>query len=212
MGSASFVIGEWNSIVQSHSAFHRFFQSTLARLDGEMIAKCNADWSPLTFNPEQPFGSNGHWGRTTILPALFDDHSGSQMAHWRQRFTTAGNQTLMAGTRSGNTIPEDFKIAWAGIAFPNKNQHISEIKWQIGDRKYGRIDIEEMLGYNQPAIIFQDGYLINEEEAFDLYGYVEGPLATDLSGLVLGWQRIVLLGYAAYRQIDRVLGQCGAAI
>ena len=188
------------------------FQTTLANLEAEMIELCNKDWEPLTFDPKNPFGGGKNWGRTSILPELFDDWQGNQMSHWRQNITSTGQQTIISGTRSGNAIPEDFKIAWVGLAFPNKQQHITEIKFQIGDRKFGRLNLEEMLAYNQPAVIFEDGFIIDEEESFELYGYVEGPLATDLSGQVQGWTRVVMLGFAAYKRIDKVLGNCGAAI
>ena len=136
------------------------------------------------------------------------------MSHWRQTFTTTGHQTIIAGAGSGNTLPEDFKIAWIGLALPNKNQHLTEVKWQISDRKFGRLNLEEIRSYNQPAIIFEDGFIIDEEEGFDLYGYIEGPVPdipwgpdTDVI-----YQRIVMLGAAYYKTIDKVLGNTGAAI
>lgn len=175
-----------------------------------MIAKCNAEWHPKTFGFLVP--NANEYGRTTILPECFLDHAGAAMAHWRQCFTTAGNQTLIYGNGSGHTIPEDVKIVWLGMAFPNKEQHISEVKWQIGDRKYQRIDLEEMKIYEEPALIFEEGFIIDEETSFDLYGYVEGPIPVDHEGNTWQWQRIVLLGALYYRYVDKVLGTCGAAI
>lgn len=209
MGQGSFVLCELNSVQAENSVFQR----SLAALDQRVIGKCNAEWGPKTFNARKPLslGENSY-GRTTILPELFHDHSGADMAHWRQLFTTAGHQTLIAGNGAGNTIPEDFKIAWAGLAFPNKQQHITEIKWQIGDRKFGRIDIEEIKGYNNPALIFEEGYLIDEEESFDLYGYVEGPIAISEPFIAGLYQRIVMLGAAYFSVVSKVLGTCGATI
>lgn len=175
-----------------------------------MINKSNLDWHPRTFGGLS-LGSN-QYGRTTILPELFDDHSGAAMTTFRQLFTTAGNQTLMSGVNSGSTIPKDFKIALMGFGFPNHDQHITEIKMQIGDRKYNRIDLEELKNYDAPAIIFEDGYEVNEEEAFDLYGYVEGPIPTALGAYTGLWQRIVPIGAAYFKFYDRVGGTCGAAI
>lgn len=118
----------------------------------------------------------------------------------------------MTGARAGNILPEDFKVGIIGFAFPNKNEHITEIKMQIGDRKFGRFNLEEMKIYNKPAIIFEEGYIIDEKEAFDLYGYVKGPIPVHVGNYTALHQRIVPLGFAAYTVIDRVLGQCGAAI
>jgi hypothetical protein len=219
MGQGGFVLCEWDSIRKKDSAF----QLSMRNLDTAIITKCNREWAPKTFNPNTPLApGNGNYGRTTILPALFDDHNGNALttaggggnpvATWRQLFTTTGHQVLLQGVRTGETIPEDFKIAWAGLAFPNKNQHITEIKYQIGDRKYGRINIEEMHAYNKPAIIFEEGYTLDEEESFHLYGYVEGPIPTHHNGYSGLHQRIVMLGAAYYKVVSKVLGVPGTAI
>ena len=50
--------------------------------------------------------------------------------------------------------------------------NISEIKFQISDRKIGRINIEEAFAYENPAIIFEDGLILDEETGFTLYAYV----------------------------------------
>ncbi|GAH13221.1 unnamed protein product, partial [marine sediment metagenome] len=148
------------------------------------------------------------------LPALFDDHSGNPMtsATWRQLFTVAGHQMIIQGARTGEAIPENFKIAWYGLAFPNKEQHITEIRWQLSNRKYGRINLEEMHLFNKPAVVFEEGLIIDEETSFELYGYVKGPIPTAHDGHVGQYQSIVMLGAAYYDKIDKVLGNCGAAI
>jgi len=203
------------------------FQQSMRRLDELAINKCNLDWKPRSFNSAKAMtGDGGFYGRTTILPALFDGNGlvplnitsggGSPVATYRQRFTaastTAADTILLQGVGAGETIPEDFKIAWAGLAFPNKNQHITEIKYQIGDRKYGRINIEEMHCYNKPAIIFEEGYILDEEESFHLYGYVEGPVPVFHDGWTGVYQRIVPLGAAYYKVVSKILGQPGTAI
>ncbi|GAG91782.1 unnamed protein product, partial [marine sediment metagenome] len=127
---------------------------------------------------------------------------GSPAGTWRQLFTATGHQMILQGNRTGETIPEDFQVGWMGLAFPNKQQQITEIRWQTSDRKYGRINIEEMHSYNKPCIIFEEGFLLKEEQAFHLYGYVEE----------LDYQRIVMLGALYYKVIDKVLGAPGSAI
>jgi len=205
MGSGGYVICELGAIEEQYPDFQRVIRD----LDERIIAKCDADWAPKKFSQGLAVNAN-EYGRTTILPALFDDNTGTQMTHWRQSFTSTGHQTLIAGTRAGNTIPEDFKVAWMGLSFPNKNQHITEIKFQIGDRKYGRISLEEIKGYDVPAVIFEEGYIIDEEQSFDLYGYVEGPLPASTGNVI--YQRIVMLGAAYFKVVDKVLGNPGAAI
>lgn len=206
MGSGQYIICEWKSVRKEYPKFQQAFKN----LEIEIIQKCNVEWAPRSFGYLVP--AAGQYGRTTILPALFDDHNGFPMTHWRQRFTVAGDQTIMNGRNAGNTIPEDFKIAWMGIALPNKEQHLTEIKLQIGDRKYMRMNIEEVKAYETPAIIFEEGFVIDEETAFDLYGFVQGPIPVDHEGNAWQHQHIVLIGAAYYKQIDRVLGNPGAAI
>lgn len=208
MGLGSYTIAEQDSLYNKNLAF----QNTFKALESNLIQRCEMDWDPKKFGFLTP-GSN-EFGRTTILPALFDDLDGDQMADWRQKWDETGHQTIITGTRAGNTIPEDFKVGWLGLAFPNKNEHITEIKFQIGDRKYGRINLEEMHGYKNPALIFEEGFMINEEQSFDLYGYIDGPLPQNGPGGEEDsiYQRVVMLGAAYYRRIDKVLGNCGAAI
>lgn len=118
-------------------------------------------------------------------------------------------------------MPEDWKTGWLGLAFPNKNQHITEIRFQIGDRKYGRINLEEMHLYNKPAIIFEEPFIIDEDTSFHLYGYFEGPIpespfspTLSIEGVdtYVQHQRVVMLGMANYKMVDRALGNTGATI
>ncbi len=207
MGQGGYIFCELDSIEKQVPKYQQVF----AQLENDMILKCDSDWH-RSFGFLTP--DAGQYGRTTILPALFNGADAAQMAHWRQTLTSTGHQTLISGTRTGDAIPEDFKIGWLGLAFPNKNQHISEIKMQIGDRKLGRIDLEEMRLYNKPAIVFEEPFTIDEEQSFHLYGYVEGPIPDPLGGpdTPCIYQRIVMLGAAYYKQIDKVLGAPGAAI
>jgi hypothetical protein len=208
MGQGSYVICELDSIYKENS----YFQQSLANLETAMINKCSMEWKPRSFGSLTP--TQDQFGRTTILPGIFGDHNGllAPLVTWRQLFITAGHQLLMTGGRTGFTIPEDIKVAWAGIALPNKNQELTEIKFQIGDRKFGRIDLEELHLYNKPALIFEEGYILDEEESFDLWGYIEGPIPVMHDGYTGAWQRIILLGAAYYKFYDKVGGNCGAQI
>lgn len=211
MGQGGFIFCEWDSVQKEYPDFQRAF----ADLEAKTIRSCTDKWFPK-LTPEQAFGyltpNSDQFGRTSILPALFDDNTstainttaggGSPAGTWRQLFATTGHQMLLQGVRTGEVIPEDFQVSWIGLAFPNKQQQITEIRWQTSDRKYGRINIEEIHSYNKPAIIFEEGFLLKEEQAFHLYGYVEEA----------DYQRIVMLGAAYYKVIDKVLGAPGSAI
>jgi hypothetical protein len=77
-----------------------------------------------------------------------------------------------------------------GLAFLDKALRISEIKMQISDKKLPRMNIEEAFLFNKPAIIFEEGFILDEKTSFDLYGYV----------LSRGIQRIKLIGL----QVNRI--------
>ena len=206
MGQGGFIFCEWDSVQKEYPDFQRAF----ADLEAMVIEKCNVDWSPKTRGYLTPNATQ--YGRTSILPGAFRGFGQvaatppvagvNSLIHWRQDITATGSQTLLTGVGPGDVIPEDIKIAWIGLAFPNKQLHISELKWQISDGKFVRVNIEELMSYNKPALIFEKGYILNEKESFQLVGYVEQT----------GYQRIVPLGALYYRVIDRVLGAPGAVI
>ena len=216
--SGGYTLCEWKDVALQTPEY----QATFAALENDIIRKTNLDWSPRTFGGMLP--QSDQYGRTTILPSAFRGFGMSYsttptagtnfIPHWRQTITSTGHQTLIMGERSGDIIPEDLKVAWIGLAFPNKQQHITEVRWQIGDRKFGRINLEDMLAFDTPALIFEDGYVLDEETSFHLYGYVNGPIpavpwAPDTDSL---YQSIVMLGSMYYKNINKVLGNTGQVI
>jgi len=205
MGSGGYVICEWSAVQKDFPKFQQVF----ADVESQIIAKCTSEWAPRTFGYMSPSGSQ--FGRTTILPRLFNDHSGLSKATWRETFLGVGAiAPMMTGGGTGSVMLENFKVGWIGIALPNKNQYLTEIKFQIGDRKFMRINLEELRGYEEPALIFEEGFIIDEEQSFTMDGYLEGLLPQSTNNRV--YQRLVMLGAAYYSIIDKVLGNCGAVI
>ena len=173
----SFIICEYEKVKEGFPEFKR----TLESLESSLRAKCAADWSPKTFGKLTP--SAGQFGETTILPPLFRDMamstaSSGQMVTWNQELEDLGSQTIMTGSSgAAGTILEDYKVGLAGLAFLDKSIRVSEIKMQISDRKLPRMNIEEAFAYNKPAIVFEEGYILDEETGFELIAYVlsRGP-------------------------------------
>jgi len=173
----SFIICEYEKVKEGFPEFKR----TLESLESSLRAKCAADWSPKTFGKLTP--SAGQFGETTILPPLFRDMamstaSSGQMVTWNQELEDLGSQTIMTGSSgAAGTILEDYKVGLAGLAFLDKSIRVSEIKMQISDRKLPRMNIEEAFAYNKPAIVFEEGYILDEETGFELVAYVlsRGP-------------------------------------
>jgi len=108
----------------------------------------------------------------------------------------------MSGVVGGN-IPQDFKVGIVGLAFLDKAIRISEFKLQISDKKLPRINIEEAIGYNKPAFILEEGYVLDEEKLFELNAYV----------LTQGPQRIKLIGLQTNKVKDKLITtNTGAAV
>ena len=132
------------------------------------------------------------------MPPLFNDLTATQMVTWRQNFTAVhvaaslagATQAIISGSGTAGTIPEDYMVGFAGVCFLDKAIKVSEIKIQIGDRKIGRINLEEAMVYNKPCVVLEEGFVLDEEEGFDLYAYIQAQ----------GEQRIKLLGL----QLNRV--------
>ena len=168
--SGGYIITELASVKENFPEFQRMMES----LHQGLISKANADWAPKTFGGMAP--NSSQFGETTIIPALFRGDAqtaaaSGQLATWSQYLGTTGHRTILTGANTGN-IYEDYIIGLAGFAFLDKSINISEIKFQISDRKIGRINLEEAFAYENPAIIFEEGLILNEETGFTLYAYV----------------------------------------
>jgi len=175
-------------------------------------------WSNMTYGRFTP--GNGQFGRTTWLPENMEDAAGDVLDvnhtfanqgylcapnSWRQYYSSTvptaaavpGWKTIYAGANA--TAPqstlEDIRLALAGWMFPSKSIKVTKLRMEIGDTRYVIHDIEEIHGYVQPAIIYEEGFIIPEETHFLLRGFFEGT----------GWQRIVPLGFALYRRKDSML-------
>ncbi len=187
-----FVICEYEKVKQSFPEFGTMMQN----LRSSLIAEASSKWAPLTFGGLNPH--SGQYGETTILPPLFNNLAGTQMVTWRQNFTAAHvtasiagtQQAIISGSGTAGTIPEDYMVGFAGVCFLDKAIKVSEIKIQIGDRKIGRINLEEAMVYNKPCAVLEEGFVLDEEEGFDLYAYIQAQ----------GDQRIKLLGL----QLNRI--------
>ena len=199
--SGGFVICEYDSVKQGFPQYQRTMQS----LKAAIIEKATRDWSPKTYGRMSP--TSAQFGTSTIMPELFRSMStgtasSATLTTWNQWLDTTGSQTIMSGSNSG-VIYEDYKIGLAGLAFLDKSINIAEIRMQISDRKTGRINIEEAFAYEQPAVIFEDGFILDEETGFDLYAYV----------LSTGYQKIKLLGIEANRVPNKLqVSNTGAAL
>ena len=156
------------------------FKETMEELEASLLAKAIEDWGDK-YGGFKPTG--GQFGKSTIMPQLFFGLAGAMLVTWDQWLTATGSQTIMTGANAG-AIYADYKVGVVGLAFLDKAIKISEIKMQIIDKKLPRINIEEAFVYNKPAVVFEEGFILDEKTGFDLLAYV----------LAQGQQRIKLIG------------------
>lgn len=199
-----YVICEYEKIKEVFPEFEAVQQNLARRL----VAKATADWTPLTFGGMNP--RSGQFGATTILPATMRGINNTTLATWRQYWTAAQvvvslagtSQVIMSGVNSGS-MREDYMIGLSGVCFLDKAIRVTEIKFQIGDHKIPRINLEEALVYNKPCVVFEEGFILGEEEGFDMYGYLQSE----------GQSRIKLLGLQLNRIPNKTqVTNCGAAL
>jgi hypothetical protein len=199
----SYVICEYEKVREQFPQF----LSMMKKLRSDLIAECNAKWGPsLTFGGMSP--KSGQFGESTIMPQLFYGWGGigyatatppaARLTTWHQKFhqigsfanSIPGSLAIIEGAATGGTITEDYMLGLAGVAFLDKAIKVSEIKMQIGNTKIPRINLEEAMVYNKPAVVFEQPHILTEEEGFEMLGYVTAE----------GFQTIKLIGL----QMNRV--------
>jgi len=197
--AGGYILCEYESVKREFPEF----KATMEALKTKLVELASKDWD---INAEKFTLKKGHL--TTIIPALFNDSAGARLTTWDQWFTSTatypipGPRTIMTGVGTGGTIPEDFKVGLAGIAFLDKAIRVSEIKMQISETKLPRINIEEAFAYNKPAVVFEEGFILDEKASFELNAYV----------LTQGPQRIKLIGMQANKIKDKLFTAPGAAL
>jgi len=167
-----YVICEYDKVKEQFPEFN----AVMTALQTKLLAKAMKDW---TENYGGIYPTSGQFGKTTIQPSLFNGLAAAYrpLTTWNQWFNATGSRVILSGAATGGTIYEDYKVGICGLAFLSKAIRISEIKMQISDAKLPRINIEEALAYNKPAIVFEDSWILDEETGFELYAYVltQGP-------------------------------------
>ena len=207
---AGYVMCEWKKVKTAYPEFQR----TMAELETEAINLARERWPGFKYVAERAFQpEEGESGRTTILPELFADEAGDVLdsdhspSTWgvnsfRQYFSSTspapvvipGWKTILQGgnPQQIGITHEDSIIALAGFVIPDPTLLITKLRMEIGSRRFPKVDIEEMHGYEQPALIFEKGYVVPEESHFLLKGFFEAS----------GYQRVVPLGFVIFRRRD----------
>lgn len=157
-------------------------------LQKKAIDRATAIWSGYTYGGMFP--KDKQFGITTLLPRFL---LGAGTVTFRQNQSSTGWQDIY-----NRTLDEDVIIAAQGWAIPDPSINITELRMEIGDTKYPRVNIEEMQSYSQPAVVFKQGFIVEEEKSLLLRGYVESA----------GYQRVVPVnGFALYKKKELVISE-----
>lgn len=191
------------------------FLNACFTIESNMIAKLS---SPEYWNRKHGGldPARGQFGHTTILPEWLADEAGDVLdknhtpVTWgvnsfRQLFTGTspaayaipGWKTILQGGKSDEIglMPSKVAMGLIGFALPSKIQPITKLKLQLGTEKGIVIDIEQMLAFNKPAIVFEEGWEVFEQDPFELRGFFEAS----------GYVRVVPLGLGFYKEKSVVI-------
>lgn len=181
------VIVEFKKVKEQYPEFDAAAQKLLT----EAVERATKQWPGFTFGGAYP--KSNQFGKTTILPKFLTGYAGTALKNYRQYFgsVNAWNQIF------NKTIDEDIIIGISGYAFPDPSIRFTELRYEINDTKYPRINIEEMQCYDQPAVIFKQGIIAMEEESFLFKGYLTST----------GYQRVVPIGFALFKKKSDVIAE-----
>jgi len=185
----AYVIADYSKIKETFPEF----QATMDAMEDVLVRKAMAQWAPLRYGGLNP--QAGEFGVSTIMPELFQTGAYptgvlTTMNTWGDGYissttqTVPGANTLMQGNTAGN-IPEDFMVGIVGIEFLEPSSRISEMRMQISDKKLPRMNLQEAWCYQRPCVIWENGYVLDEETGFALYAFAlaEGPFKVKLIGI-----------------------------
>lgn len=69
-----------------------------------------------------------------------------------------------------------------------------------------------MLVMDTPALIFEEGFILDEEESFHLYAHMDTTGITQVGNWTTIYQRVVPIGALYYQFYNKVGGVVGSAI
>jgi len=104
------------------------------------------------------------YGVTTIRPRFVSlgTTGGASAESWNRNIATMGWQDFI-----NNTVIEDVYLGIVGFMFPNVSQRVGAIRIEAGKTKFPVINLQaEMDVMSEPAVIFEKGIVIPEEETF----------------------------------------------
>lgn len=153
------VIMEYAKIKEFYPEFLSAWNDTLA----EAKQQVNSSWG---LRDGGLFPGAKQFGQTTIRPRFFGlgTTGGASPESWNRNIATIGWQDFV-----NNNVIEDVYVGIVGFIMPNVSQRVGAIRMEAGSRKFPVINLEgEADIMSEPAVIFEKGIVIPEEEGFKL--------------------------------------------
>lgn len=172
------------------------FKAAMAELEQAAINRARQIWTGYSFG-----GINPKDGQFGIAPLR-----AREMAHDVTATTLSGTYSFRKNLGSTGwhtlfdyTSRKDVMHAFAGFAFTDEVLRVLEIRWEIGDRIYPIIDIQEAKNWGNFALIIKqdrgDPLIAEPETRVYIRGYVEAT----------GYQTIVPLGFMLFKRKDLII-------
>ncbi len=173
------------------------FRDALGDLQQAVIKRAEQIWPGFTFGGLTP--RQKEFGLTTILPR---EIFGKGTQTWLQNFAAPGSWTNIFSY----SVPVDEIHGFGGFAFTEPTLSFSQLRWEIGDRKFPIVNVEESRSFVNVAggfavVVKSDRgkeMIADERTAVLVKGFQE----RGTSGIR---QRIVPIGLMAFRRVDIVI-------
>ncbi len=174
------------------------YLGVLRELQQKTIERAGQIWEGYSFGGIMP--GDRQFGMTNLRPEeMAHDVTASSVsgtASFRKSFTATGWTTLF-----DYVVRDDTVHGLAGFNFPDETLRITKLRWEIGDRKFPIIDVQEAIGWGSFHILFKADQgkelVATEKQRVYVRGYVEAT----------GSQRIIPVGLMLYRRIDLVISE-----
>ncbi len=177
-------------LIKGENQYAEFREQYKALLE-KAIAVAQRYWPGFEFGGVLPGAQQ--FGITELLP---NQIYGGGTATYVKRYGSTGSWCNIFSY----TVPQDQIHAFVGLAFTDPTLVFSHVRWELEDRKYPKVNIEEAHGWDTPfGIVFKAD---KEEElvvAEKMPVLIKGFQERNTSAIN---QRIVPIGFMLYRRKD----------
>ena len=170
------IIMEFSKVKKEYPEFQGVYNDTLANAVSQVQAAWGLSNGGLIPGANQ-FGVAGIRPRFVQLGTV-----AGKGETWNRNLATVGWQDVI-----NNNVIEDVYIGVLGFVLPNVSQRVASVRLEAGKQKFPVINLEgEIDIMEQPAVIFEKGIIVPEEE----------PILLRVNAVTKGYNVIKPLGFA----------------